>query len=60
MYINNIARRWQLFGGIIFQFARDWDKIRGNNFPPITRDWDKIRGNNFPPICEDWKKSKRE
>jgi hypothetical protein len=28
---------------IIFQFARDWDKIRGNNLFQFARDWEKTK-----------------
>jgi hypothetical protein len=31
MNIKNFAIRWQLLGRIIFQFTKDWDKIREIN-----------------------------
>jgi hypothetical protein len=41
-----------LGGGIILQFARDWDKIRETNLFQFTKDWDKIRETNLFQLRE--------
>jgi hypothetical protein len=53
---NNVAIYW---GNILFQFHRDWDKIRENILFQFHRDWDKIRENILFQFHRDWEKTKR-
>jgi hypothetical protein len=40
----------------LFQFTKDWDKIRETNLFQFTKDWDKIRRNNLFKFTKDWSK----